>query len=234
MNRLKYLFTYTIVAVIALTSNSCKKDTPLNLSECKSDCFEIRGTLWNASADKPEANRKINVIEWIDGAFSADKNYGYVTTNSNGEFVVKLNKSEIVDTSRLDIALHIAEKAGYINDFMYLQISPQRYKLHEVNNISLEVFEEATLNFNITNTHALDTFYVYEVSHKFKTNYLGHALLKSLAPGSTVQKTITTAAGLDLNIAIRYRHPNSTTNIYMYDTIVVSKDQINNYSFDLK
>lgn len=233
MNRLKYLFTYTIVIIIALTNNACRKDIPLILTECKSNCFEIRGVLWNASANKPEVNRRIDVEEITGGFYSSVKNYGFVVSDSNGNFIIKLNRSEIIDTVNLNIGLEIDQKSGYLNSSNFLQILPINYKLHEVNNILLYVYEEAYLTYNISSS--VDSFYVYGLNTVYNSRSVNHNIFKQITPtGTTVRNTIITAAGLNTTMKLRYRKMNSTQDLYIYDDIVPLKDQNNSVSFDLK
>lgn len=234
MNRLKYLFTYTIVVVIALTSNACKEDIPLTLSQCKSNCFEIRGTLWNASSNKAETNRRINVSEWTDGTFSPDKEYGYVVTDNNGQFVVRLNKSDILDTADLSIVLKIDEKAGYMNGHQFLEISPMNYDLDEVNEVVIDVYEEASLNINVQNNNNIDSVYLFEIIQKFRPSYTSHVVMKYIKPSNNYFKLINTAAGLKTEINVRYKLKNDANFRSYVDSIVCDKNQINNLTFDLK
>ncbi len=234
MNRLKYLFTYTIVAIIAVTSNACKEDVPLSLSSCKSDCFEIRGTLWNASANKAESKRRINVVEWVSGTIVTDKDFGYVVTDNNGGFVVRLNKSEIVDTASLNIALHIEEKAGYLNGFQFLEISPFDYKLDEVNNVFIKVYESADLNLNYTNTSATDSVYIFDINQKFREGSTTHVVMKYVNPNSSFFKLINTAAGINTKISIKYKLKNDVNFRVKSDSIICNGNSINNLTFDLK
>ncbi len=233
MNRLKYLFTYTIVAVIAITSNACREDVPLVLTECKSNCFEIRGVLWNASANKPEANRRIDVDETSGGFYSPDIDYGYVVTDSNGVFVIRLNKSEIGDTTNLNIGLEIDEKSGYLNSNSFRQILPAGYKLHEVNNILLYVYEESFLTYNISSN--VDSFYVLELNTIFNSRIANHTVFKQVnRSGNTVNGTVSTASGLITSLRLRYRKLDSLGSLYVSDTILPMKGQNNIVSFDLK
>ncbi len=233
MNRLKYLFTYTIVVVIALTSNACREDVPMIISECKSDCFEIRGVLWNASANKPEVNRRIDVDETFGGIYTPDKKYGYVLTDSNGVFNIKLNKSQIGDTSYLNIGLEIESKSGFLNGNNFRQILPSGYKLNEVNNILLYVYEESFLTYNISSK--VDSFYVFELTSIFNSKIANHTILKQVLPGnSAITGTVPTASGLITSFRLRYRRLDSLGNLYISDTILPIKDQNNSISFDLK
>lgn len=233
MNRLKYLFTYTIVAVIALTSNACREDVPMILTECKTNCFEIRGVLWNASANKPEVNRRIDVEEISGGFYSPVKKYGYVVSDSNGLFVIKLNKSDIMDTANLAIGLEIDEKSGYLNNLVFRQILPSNYKVHEVNNILLYVYEEAYLTYNIDTD--VDSFYAYELNTIYNSRIVNHSVFKLITPTtSNFRRTISTAAGLMTSVRLRYRRENSFEDLYISDTILPIKDQNNSISFDLK
>lgn len=234
MNRLKYLFTYTIVVIIALTSNACQKDVPLMFNKCNSDCFEIRGTLWNASTNKVEADRRINVVEWVMNPIDPSKDYGYVITDKNGVFNIRLNKKDITDTADLAIALYIQEKGGYLNDDHYIRIPPQNWMLNKPNDIVLDVYEEAYISVNINNLNATDTVYASQLDNLFREPAVYFSTTKNIPPGGNHHVILKTAAGLKSRVSLKYRYHGASTYSYVRDSVYASKDKLSEITFDLK
>lgn len=234
MNRLKYLFAYTIVIVIAFTSNACQKDVPLMLNNCNSDCFEIRGTLWNASTNKVEADRRINIVEWVANPIDPSKDYGYVITDKNGEFNVRLSKSSITDTTDLAIALYIQEKAGYLNDDQYIRIAPQGWLLNMPNDIFLNVYEEAYVSVNINNLHASDTVYAFELDNLFRSPPVYYSTMKNISPNGNHHLIIKTAAGIKSRLSLKYKFKSESQYSFMRDSVYAVKDKLSHITFDLK
>ncbi len=232
MNRLKYLFAYTIIVVIALTSYACDEDLPLISSDCKSNCFEIRGVLWNASANKPEAFRRIDVDESYGGMYTPDIDYGYVVTDSNGAFNIRINKSKIGDTTNLNISLSVEEKAGYLNGSNFQNFIPE-YKLNEVNNIMLYVYEETFLSYEVSSN--VDSFDIHYLITIFNSKNVYNSIFKEVyANGNAINGTVSTAANLPTIIKLRYEKLDSPGTRFAYDTILPLKNQNNKVRFDLK
>lgn len=229
----KILF-YIVIVAITFNYTSCKRQTPLIPLSCVGDCFEIRGVVWNASTNKPEVERKIYVKEDVGSGLLRYKEHGFVYTNVNGEFFVKIRKGDLADSANLPIILELQGLAGYLNSEQLLNYKGQTYYINEINNAFINVYDEAVLEVNIKNTTS-DTIQLYELNNKVSTNYKNtHSIYTKLAPNAIRKAVIFTASNVESKLKVSYIRPGMQGMQSTADSLLAQKDQNNTLQIDIK